>query len=186
MIEEFKIKIINHPPSITFPLKRRVLVEKFIYKYFPLQKVFENYCNTILTPGEHIWVIDTNSLLIERYTISIVPQSLNSDDTVLGIIFLFDRKGDRRGITLCLENYLEDINKGLPCTLHGNEISGPKLICSSEENVLITLKQYIPELNKKIKENLHNTSKDNQIGKKVRLKKLQKIHKRLVKFLGNN
>jgi hypothetical protein len=92
------------------------------------------------------------------------------------------------GVELSLEAYIKHLNTISKVYFSGGEISGEKLICSSERNVLITLKDYIPYYNKLIQSalNRRNTSHDKFVGKKERMKKLQKIHKKLTEFLKHN
>jgi len=179
MIEYLNIIKIEPPNLINFPQKRRVLVEKFIYKEYPLKKVLENYRNSIVAPGEYIWVIDANSLVIERYIISLVPEILENGSK----IFFFDKKGKFREIHTMMHVFLDTNNTLNTFHLYGGHSSGDKLICSSEEDVLISLKKYIPLLIKKIQENLFrgNMSIEKQAGKKTRIKELQKFQKFLAK-----
>jgi hypothetical protein len=183
LIEELKIKEINPPEGIPFSLRRKVLVEKYI-KYFSITRDFEHYRNTVLNSGEYIWVIDSKSLAVERYTISVAPTIFRTD----GRIFLFNKSGDMHGVQVALENYLLKIDTTLTVFLSGKGIGGEKLICSSERNVLITLKNFIPSYNRLIEGalNRRNTSHDKFVGKKERMKKLQKLHKKLVEFLNKN
>ena len=190
MIEKFKIKIVDPPEKIKFPLKRKVLFEKFDKGVnFSVTKLFEHYKNTILLPGEHIYIVDTNSLQIERYTISAAAITLGDiNDKFTKYIYLYDNKGDLRGVGIPLHSYLTRINTAISTHLSARHIYGEKLICSSEENILIVLKNYLPILIKKIEDNIgkKNTSANRLIGKQARWKKLRKLHRELSEYLKNN
>lgn len=185
MIAQFKINNIDPPNSILFSLERKVLVEK--YRTFIPQSIGEfcYYKNTILVPGEFLYVIDYHSLVIERYVISITPRILVTSST----LYLFGRKGETHGVKISLTDYLHCVNNsGIYLYMSETGISGAKFICSSERNVLITLKNHIPIVCNFIQESLNknNTSKYKVLGRNSRLKNLQKTHKNLVKFLKHN
>jgi hypothetical protein len=72
MIDFLKVNIISPPKNINFPLKRKVLTEKYIEPSSVFGD-FKHLKETILTEGEHIWTINTTSLDLERITFSMVP-----------------------------------------------------------------------------------------------------------------
>ncbi len=181
MIENFKTDCINAPFSKKFESKRIVIFEKFI-PYDTVEGKIIHLRNTILKPGEYVWFIDRNNLNIERYTISVVS-SIRVTDTS-STIWFYNKNGDDRGVQIRTEHYLNRLDTLTPCYIYGAQRGGERFMCSSEENVLITLKHYIPVLTKLIQTNLNfkNTSKDKIAGKKSQLKKLQKFHKQLVEY----
>lgn len=187
MIEGFKINTTKYSKVDNFSFNRIVIFEKF-FKLDSVHTKLIHYSKTILKPGEFVWVIDENSLVIERHVINVVPP-LTARSVVSGAyIFFNDKPSERHTSSLTLTYYVERINTLIPVHFSSKYIKGPKLICSSETNVLITLKNYIPELIKKIQEDLsfNNTSKNKTINKEARLKKLQKLHKKIVEYLRNN
>jgi hypothetical protein len=184
MLDEFKV--INVEPKIprNFAIRRKVLVEKFDRNLgTSIFKTYKHYINTILCPGEYIWTIDTTSLIIERRIISAFPLRFKADSNV----FLLSRSGESFKTGFDLHSYLTKMNT----TAHirvGDWGSPEKFICSSERDVLLVLKKYIPELIKKIQANVKTNSMqiDRRLGKQARIKKLQKLHKKLVVYLKEN
>ncbi len=177
MLEGLNIKIISPPESINIPLKRKVLFEKH-FNSLSLSRDFELLKKTILVPGEHIWTINKNSLVLERFTISKVPPKFDTESYV----FLFNQKGNDLGNSIKLINYLSGL-----ISLNGiyiGGVEGKKIICSSELEMLKKLEKYIPikidVIHNSINKNLSLKKASNQ---KLRIKELQKLHKRIVKHL---
>lgn len=187
MIENLEIIDVNPPSDAVFPLERKVILEKFQDYNFSITKQYIHYSNTILKPGEHIWFIDAKTLSIEKYTISEVPRVMTSDSR---IYFFGKNTKNPRMFQISLHNYLTRIDKPLLTRLGVGLVHnmGEKYMCSSEQNILKTLSHCIPIVAKKIQENLgkRNTKFDKVLGKKSRLKKIQKLHKKVVEFLKNN
>lgn len=187
MIEELKIKIINPPSSVVFPLKRRVLVEKFINheRDSHLKKVNEFFRNSIVAPGEHVWVIHPNSLNVERYTISHIREAVKGgkhSDVLKSLVYFFNKEGKPYDISVDTHDFMDFMNTSV-----GVYMSGIKFICSSEEDVLLRFKKFIPILINKIQNIIDqgNVRSDRQVNLKSQIKKYQKLHKKIVKFLDN-
>lgn len=187
MIEELKIH--NNEPikPVIFPIHRKVIVEKFS-ELDTVEKKLIHLSKTILKPGEYFWTIDIGSLVIERHTISSVPpltfRALESG----AYVYIFDTTELENNTGLSLKRYFERIDTLEGVNFFGKERGGQKLLCSSERNVLLTLKKYIPKLTATIQKNLNvkNTGRNKAMGKKTQLKKFQKLHKKIVEYLRNN
>ena len=97
-------------------------------------------------------------------------------------MYFYNEIGKPYEIAIDTHDFIDYINQ-----IVGVHMSGIKLICSSEDDVLLTLKKYIPILINKIQNNIDSghTNSGRQIGLKLQIKKYQKLHKKIVKYLKN-
>ena len=179
MIDFLNIKTFSPSKEIIFPLKRKVLIEKYS-EILSVSKDFEHLRKTILNPGEFIFTIDKDSLVIEKFIISTVPNSFHPN----GKIILFNNKGEPQ-FELILMQYLASINENSIDGIFFKGTGGRRIICSSERCLLKKLQNYIPILMHQTQTSIlnKNLSSYKVKNQKSKLKELEQFQKQINKFL---
>lgn len=193
MFKNISIRIIDAPKKISFPNRRRVLIEK---KDRGNKNLALN-CEDIFRPGNDFYILKLNTLEIEIYTVSIFKLSKSPTSVEGGILYVTDsrlyfynKKGTDRDMSMRLEYFFQPPKSRLLKEITISDVGSVRVFYNLNDCLEYLLESGIPEIIKNsehyFKKKDRNLSHDKFEYKKLFYKKAKLAKKELERYFKNN